>query len=149
MKEEEISFPIYSVIGIWFLFVLLAILNGTVRVALIVPLVGAYAGHIISSIIFISVIFAVTWFYIKKKDIVSKGLAFRIGLIWFVLTVAFEFLFGHFVMNHPWEMLIHDYNILEGRIWLLVLAATLLAPVICFLFIKTKTRPLHKENLDG
>ena len=139
MKDGEIPFPIFSIIGMWFLFVLLAILNGTIRVALIIPLVGAYSGHVISSIVFVLVIFAVTWFYIKRKKIASKRSAFQIGLIWFVLTVAFEFLFGHFVMNHSWETLIHDYNILEGRIWLLVLAATLFAPILCLSFIKTKT----------
>jgi len=138
MNNREITFPLPSVIGIWFLFVLLAIINGTLRVALIIPLVGAYIGHVISSIIFIAVIFTVTWFYIKSRRITSKKIAFQIGLIWFVLTVAFEFLFGHFVMNNSWDALIHDYNILEGRVWLLVLAAIMFAPPICCSFTKTE-----------
>ena len=53
-----------------------------------------------------------------------------LGVAWTVLTVAFEFLFGHFVMGHPWSRLLHDYNLLAGRVWLLVLLTTLLAPVL-------------------
>ena len=53
-----------------------------------------------------------------------------LGVAWTVLTVAFEFLFGHFVMGHPWSRLLHDYNLLAGRFWLLVLLTTLLAPVL-------------------
>jgi hypothetical protein len=29
----------------------------------------------------------------------------------------FEFLVGHYVMGHPWSRLLHDYNILAGRLW--------------------------------
>ncbi len=136
----ETSFPFKSVLGIWLLFVLLAILNGTIRVVLIIPIVGAYAGQVIRSIILSAVIFLVTWYFVKKKNITSKKLTSQIGLAWFILTVAFEFVFGHFVMGHPWKTLIHDYNILEGRVWLLVLAATLFAPLVCSSLIKTKIR---------
>ena len=45
------------------------------------------------------------------------------------LTVSFEFGFGRLVMKHSWERLLHDYNILEGRVWILVLLWTLLAPL--------------------
>jgi len=37
------------------------------------------------------------------------------------LTVAFEFLAGHYVFGTPWHQLVADYNIFRGRIWVLVL----------------------------
>ena len=37
------------------------------------------------------------------------------------MTVAFEFGFGHFVAGHSWQRLLGDYNLLEGRVWLLFL----------------------------
>jgi len=46
------------------------------------------------------------------------------------LTVAFEFLFGHFVMGNPWEALLHDYNLVAGRVWVLVLTWIAVAPII-------------------
>ncbi|PTD93872.1 hypothetical protein C9439_05700 [archaeon SCG-AAA382B04] len=53
-----------------------------------------------------------------------------IGTFWFILTIFFEFIFGHYVMGHLWNKLLADYNILKGRIWILVLLTTLVAPLI-------------------
>ncbi|MEW6447103.1 MAG: hypothetical protein AB1426_03305, partial [Bacillota bacterium] len=55
-----------------------------------------------------------------------------IGLIWLVLTVAFEFGFGHFVMGHSWSRLLHDYNLLKGRLWVLVLLWVAIAPYVFY-----------------
>ena len=48
------------------------------------------------------------------------------------MTVVFEFIFGHYVMEHPWSKLFHDYNLLAGRVWLLLLLWTTLAPYILY-----------------
>jgi hypothetical protein len=45
-----------------------------------------------------------------------------------VLTLAFEFLAGHYLFGAPWPQLLADYNVLRDRIWVLVLATTALAP---------------------
>ena len=55
--------------------------------------------------------------------------AWRIGTLWLALTIAFEFLAGHYLFRVPWHRILADYNILNGRIWILVLIVTLLAPV--------------------
>ena len=46
------------------------------------------------------------------------------------MTVAFEFLTGHYVFRTPWAKLVADYNLFSGRIWLLVLATSAFAPLI-------------------
>jgi hypothetical protein len=53
-----------------------------------------------------------------------------VGLLWLVLTVAFEFGFFHYVVGKPWDVLLADYNILRGRLWVLVLATVLLGPIL-------------------
>ncbi len=58
--------------------------------------------------------------------------ALRLGLTWFILTVAFEFLFEHFVMGHPWATLLSDYNLFAGRLWVLVLLWIATAPAIFY-----------------
>jgi hypothetical protein len=35
----------------------------------------------------------------------------HVGVLWLVLTVAFEFGVGHFVFGRSWESLGEDYNI--------------------------------------
>ena len=58
--------------------------------------------------------------------------AWAIGFGWVTLTLAFEFLGGHFLFGKSWTELAVDYNVLAGRIWVLVLIVTLLAPVVTF-----------------
>jgi hypothetical protein len=56
--------------------------------------------------------------------------ALLIGLFWVVLTVAFEFLAGHYVFGNAWQKLFADYNIVRSRIWLLVLITSLISPML-------------------
>ena len=56
--------------------------------------------------------------------------AFLIGLVWLALTLAFEFLAGHYGFRTPWKELLADYDVLSGRIWVLVLLTTTLAPLL-------------------
>ena len=44
--------------------------------------------------------------------------------------MAFEFMFGRFVMGHPWSRLLQDYNLLQGRVWVVFLAWLALAPYV-------------------
>ena len=39
---------------------------------------------------------------------------------------------GHYIMGNPWSKLLHDYNLLRGRLWLFVLIWTTIAPYIMF-----------------
>ncbi|HSJ75067.1 MAG TPA: hypothetical protein VK899_02610, partial [Gemmatimonadales bacterium] len=54
--------------------------------------------------------------------------AWAIGLLWVGLTLCFEFLAGHYLFKKPWTVLLEDYDVSRGRIWILVLATTLLSP---------------------
>ena len=60
----------------------------------------------------------------------SASEAWRIGGLWVVLVLAFEFLAGHYVFGTPWSELLADYNVLRGRIWPLVLVITAVAPYV-------------------
>ena len=129
-------FPIISATGAWLTLVILAIINGAIREKYINLHIGQQKGHIISSIVFCIVILFVTYFYVS---LFSKGYGTEamidVGIYWLVLTVAFEFVFGHYVAGHSWERLLADYNIFNGRIWIIVLITTIFAPLVCYNFI--------------
>lgn len=115
----------------WFILVIIAIINGMFREFVITPNLGSSIGHILSTISLILLLLFATFLFLRylnsnfsKKELIS------IGFLWLVLTINFEFIFGHFVMGHSWEKLFADYNILNGKIWILVLFATFLAPII-------------------
>lgn len=116
-------------VGTWFLFMVLAIINAILRNGVYKPIIGDLRAHQLSTIIFIAIILIVTYLVLRFSNLkLSTKEAFIIGIIWFVFTVCFEFLAGHYVFGNSWEHLIQDYNILEGRIWSLVLLTILFAP---------------------
>lgn len=44
------------------------------------------------------------------------------------MTLAFEFGFGHYIAGTPWSELVADYDLLQGRLWVLVPFTMMLAP---------------------
>src|ERR671910_1376820 len=118
---------------IWLLLVILAVFNGAIREGLITPRFGEQGGHIGSTAILCAAIILVAWFSISWIGPKNGREALVVGIVWVALTVAFEFLAGHYVFGNSWERLIADYNVLRGRIWLLVLLTNLVAPFWAFL----------------
>lgn len=118
-------------LAVWAPMVPLAILNGAVRVYCITPAIGERWGHVVSSITLGVIIFLLAWFCMRNT-IASATHGLLIGGIWVGCTVLFEFGFGHFVMGHPWEKLLADYNVFRGRVWSLVLLSEFVSPLLAF-----------------
>ena len=119
-------------IFVWCLLLALAIGNGAVREALLSPRFGAGPGHAFSTLLLSALILlvgfvAVPW--IAPRSIQESWL---IGITWMGLTVAFEFLGGHFLFGRSWTLLFADYNVLAGRIWVMVLIVSLITPVVAY-----------------
>lgn len=112
----------------WFLLMLLAILNGTLRIKLIIPQTGLTAGLAISTVILCTLILFATWLGIGWLAPGGPGRAVAIGALWLGMTLGFEFGAGHYLFKKPWAELIVDYDIAKGRIWILVPIVTFLAP---------------------
>jgi len=103
--------------------------NGGMRQAFVSPRLGERAGHIVSTLILCFLIALVAWLVIGWIAPVAWRHALLIGLVWLALTLAFEFLAGHYLFGNPWAKILADYNVFRGRIWLLVLATCVAAPV--------------------
>ncbi len=116
----------------WFALAITAIINGALREMVYRPSAGDLAAHQISTLTGIMAFALIIWGMSRLWPIPTATQAWRIGFIWLGMTVCFEFLFGHYVMGHPWTRLLHDYNILEGRLWAVVLLWTVVAPFVFF-----------------
>jgi hypothetical protein len=55
---------------------------------------------------------------------------YGVGVLWLVLTLAFEVGFGRFVLGASWERLAADYDVLEGGLLPLGMIVLLFAPLI-------------------
>lgn len=126
-------------IGVWVLFVFVAILNGSIRQFLILPRVSELTAHQISCLTGITLFFVVMYLWLKLTDASYTGRnLIIIGIAFLFTTIVFEFLFGHFVMGNSWGKLLHDYNFLEGRLWALVLVWTTVGPYVVAKYVLSK-----------
>jgi len=118
---------------VWLAIVPLAILNGDIRVRWIIPRTGEAVGHRISCVTLSLIVLAVAWLAHPWVAPTTVRDAWRVGALWVACTVGFEFLAGHYVARQPWSALWADYDLRRGRLWLLVLATTAVAPALAAL----------------
>jgi hypothetical protein len=114
----------------WLVILFLAVLNGALRQGLLIPRIGERAGHIVSTFLLSAIILGAAWLLLPWIRAASARDAWIIGALWVVLTIAFEFLGGHYLFGDSWEQLLAEYNVAQGRIWILILITALLAPVL-------------------
>ena len=69
------------------------------------------------------------WYFRSGPEHTRRELV-AIGGLWMTLTVGFEFGFGHYVMGHSWPHLLADYDLLDGRLWVLIPGFLLLGPLL-------------------
>lgn len=117
-------------IALWFLLLVIAIANGSFREAVLSPRFTELTSHQLSCATGIPLILLAVCLTARKWPFRTPAHAWRTGASWLAATIAFEFVFGRFVMGHPWSRLLHDYAIWDGRLWIAVLAAILCAPII-------------------
>lgn len=117
---------------LWFPTVLIAVANGIIRDSLYGRYIGDQAAHQISTASLIVLFSVYVWLVGNRWKLESSFQAWLVGALWAGMTVAFEFLFGHYVMKNPWEVLFHDYNLMEGRVWALIPLWVLIAPALMY-----------------
>lgn len=117
----------------WFPMLILAIANGALRDLVYKKFVGELAAHQISTITLLLLFGIYIVFITKKLPPNSQMQALMLGVFWMCLTLVFEFGFGRYRGN-SWQKLFTDYNILKGRIWILIPIALAIGPYIFYAF---------------
>lgn len=121
----------------WAVMVAIAIANGYLGETVIARSLGDYGAHLYKTFFIIAVIFIGSNIYVRKTGGAPTwwGPAVSAGVLWLACSITFEFIFGHYVFGFPWERLFRDYRIWEGRLWSLVLASEIVAPLVNAYFI--------------
>lgn len=121
-------------VSVWLTILVLAMLNGALRQALLIPRIGEQAGHVVSTLLLAALIGGAAWIMLPWIRPLTLGDAWLVGVVWLLLTLAFEFLAGHYLFGDSWETLLAAYDVTRGRIWILVPLITLVAPVLVHLW---------------
>ncbi len=119
---------------LWFPMLLLAILNGTARDLWYKKFVGDLTAHQISTFSLILLFGLYIYLMLSISPPHSNSQAILIGIMWLIMTLIFEFGFGRF-RGKSWSALFGDYNILKGRIWILIPLWVAIAPYIIYKYL--------------
>lgn len=118
----------------WFVMLGVAMVNGGLRDMTYGKQLPELLANQLSCLSGITLLGVVMYLYVRHWKPGSARQAIYIGLFWMALTMAFEFLFFHYVGGHSWAELLANYDIVQGRLWPLVLVWVAVAPYVFYRF---------------
>jgi hypothetical protein len=117
-------------LGVWVAMAIVAIINGGLREIALIPRVGDYRGHVISTAVLVVAIcvIAAAYFWWTATAYSTAELV-AVGIGWTLLTVGFEFVVGY-VEGTPVAVTLGQYNVFAGQVWITVPVTLLCAPLV-------------------
>lgn len=119
---------------VWLVILGLAVANAALREAVLIPYLSKSVGLTLSGVLLCLLILLIAYGFVRLNKGFPVQQALAIGVLWLVLTLAFEFSFGRYVQDKSWAELVEAYTFKEGNIWPVVLVVTFLAPSIATWF---------------
>ena len=116
----------------WVPMLMIAVANGAIRQATFAKSMTELRAHQLSTLIGSVLIGLFIRFVIRTWPPSSSREALLIGIVWLFLTIIFEFFMGLALARRPLSQVLHDYNLLAGRLWVLFLIWLALAPWVFF-----------------
>jgi hypothetical protein len=114
----------------WVIMAVAMSLNGIFRVKVLAPRWGDVWAGVASAASGIALIQLIARQAMHAEVPPSSRQRMRIASLWLLLTIAFEFTFGHYVDSKSWSELFDNYNLLQGHLWPVVLASLVCAPFL-------------------
>jgi hypothetical protein len=115
----------------WLILFVVMFTNGTVRVLVLQPRLGEDHARQVASLTGVGLVLLASWLFVRVSPRATPKQLLGVGLGWLAATVAFEFLFGHFVSGQSWSGLLADYDVRQGRLWSLIIPSVGLGPWLC------------------
>jgi len=119
----------------WLFLPLVALFNIYLRDGVIIPLLGPELAVPVSTVLLLVMLYATAYFLLSGVERpTSCRISFLLGVIWVGFAIIFEALFVIFALGKPLSELWKALSlpaVLEGNLFLVVLAMLFLAPAIC------------------
>lgn len=116
--------------AVWLVLIVAEILHGIARGIFLVPHVGEFRSSQIGVFTGAVIILAIALAFVRWIGESRTTGLLAVGVLWLVLTLAFEVGFGRFVVGASWERLAADYNVPEGGLLPFGMLVLLLSPLI-------------------
>lgn len=118
----------------WFVLLLLALANASIRETTYKPLLAPHIGvwaHQISSVTGILLFFGAIYFLLKRtKEPYAKKDLIRVSCLWIIMTIIFECFMNFFVRKLSVQQVLQTYYFWKGEAWIFVLLSLLISPLI-------------------
>ena len=115
----------------WFAILVVAVVSGGLREAYVRPWFGFFAAELFGAAVLSAAVIVAAFVVMRPSGATDwPAAALQVAALWLVMTLAFEFLFFHYVGGKPWSELLAAYRFWEGRLWVVVLAAIAASPFI-------------------
>jgi hypothetical protein len=125
--ELAASFPFGRVVAVWMSIMLAETAHGVVREIFIAPAIGDLHARQVGVAIGCVFVFIIAWSTIRWMRVVTARAQIQAGVLWVVLTLAFEILLG-LALNLGWARILSDYDPARGGFMLAGLVFMLFAP---------------------
>lgn len=124
----------------WFVLLILAFTNATIRETTYKPILQPYLGiwaHQISSITGIFFFFIAIYYFLKKtRRLYQRKDLINVGAMWILATVIFETFMNIFVRKLSLYQVMQTYYFWRGETWIFVLISLIISPLAIYKKIK-------------
>jgi hypothetical protein len=116
--------------AVWLLIIFAESIHGTLRQMFLAPVLGDFPARRVAFFTGMLLIFLIAYFFVRWIDAPNKKALFIVGLMWAILTLAFEFGLGYFVLNYSTERMLEDYDLSRGGLMAFGILFLVFAPYL-------------------
>jgi hypothetical protein len=114
----------------WFAFLGADVALGGLRDRVLAPHLGDGPARRLCTLVLCLFILLGTWGFAAAAGLHDAAVAWRVGAAWTLATLGLETAMGRFLLKLPWSVILADYAMWRGRLWVLAPLATLTAPAL-------------------
>jgi hypothetical protein len=114
---------------VWFGLMVAETIHGMARNLWIAPYIGDLPARQISFFTGVILILAIATLFVRWLH-ASTSQLLGIGILWALLTLAFEISLGGWILGYSWERILEDYNLFRGGLMSLGLVFLIFSPLI-------------------
>jgi hypothetical protein len=117
-------------VAAWCCVMIVEVFHGIARTMYLAPALGDFRARQVAVLTGSILILVVATSLIRWIRPAGAGEALSIGISWLILTLAFEVVFGRYVLHASWSRIASDYNLIRGGLLPIGLMVLTAAPLV-------------------
>ena len=116
-------------IVVWCVIILAETLHGTARNLWLAPYMSDLSARQVAFFSGTVLILTIATLFVRWLR-ASRSQLLKIGILWAMLTLAFELSLGRLILGYSWEQILADYNLFQGGLMAFGLVLLVFAPLL-------------------